>query len=98
MVLKSDITFTFDRDNLEWQNNMEFNKAVIKAHVDFLGKMFETRGYIYLNDIYEFFHIKWDPRRINQCLIYGEDGNEIRLIHIDENVDGILFTIAFIAN
>ena len=97
MTVKSSETFIFDKDNLEWVDNFEFNEVIIREHVGYLRNWFKVMGYIYLNDIYELFNIKWYPRKVNTCFVYGEDGDEIQLIHMDKNVNGILFTIAFVS-
>lgn len=47
----------------------EFNLLFVKAKINYLRDTLEHRGYIYLNQIYEAFEIKWNYRHNNICFV-----------------------------
>ena len=66
------------------------NLMFIKHWVHFLNEVFKTRGYIYVNRIYESFGVKWDPRWENQCYIYEGQPIDFEVCDVD---DGFVITI-----
>ena len=42
-----------------------YNKMFLKAEENLLNDLLNTRGYLYLNQIYEELGIKWDPSKEN---------------------------------
>ena len=60
--------FIFDTGNPSWVWSKEWNCIFIEKTMDRLGVTLRSKGYVYLNEIYEAFGVKWDPQRDN--LIY----------------------------
>lgn len=100
MRIVETLTFIFDKNNLIWQNDMEFNEAFIQTTVKCLGELFTSRHYILKKEVYGAFGFKWGPEQINWFYAWGEDGDEIRLGYIEslDNMDGMIFQIMFVAN
>jgi hypothetical protein len=67
------ITFKFDQSSPEWYKHDEMNRVFLTQQVDYIRIRFITRGYIYLNTIYERFGVQWNPESENHCWIKGRD-------------------------
>lgn len=48
-------------------NNRELNRTFALMTVVALNDRLKYRGYLYLNQIYENFGVKWDPKKENTC-------------------------------
>lgn len=66
----------FDKTNILWVNSNEYNIMQIKCNMERINDILRRRGYIYLNQIYEYFEAHWDVQRCNHCILYND--NEIR--------------------
>lgn len=53
--------------------DMEYHKAFIHAQKDYILDLLETRGYIYLNDIYELFGLSWPYKEKENQLFTSDD-------------------------
>lgn len=51
------------------------NKTFIWQQINYIRDRIRLKGYIYLNEIYDFFGARWDPHDSNDCLIYSEGGD-----------------------
>lgn len=60
------------------------NYYYLKHECDFMMKMYELRGYIYLNRIYENLGIKWDPS--NENILFRYSGNDKIKFEIEKMV------------
>lgn len=67
-----------------WTNNMEVNKYHLNATMNFLSDIFNYRGYIYLNQVYEYLGAAWNPDFENIC--YRSDGTGLpyEIKHIED--------------
>ena len=74
----------FDKTCMGWNSNPEHSKAFIDANRNYIFERLYTRGYVYLNEIYETFGIEWDPKRDNVCYQPCNDGLGI-LVNPAEN-------------
>lgn len=66
-------TIKFDKNATHWNRNEEINSYYLSAIKDYILDLFKIRGYIYLNQIYEHFGIRWNPK-IENDLYLTENG------------------------
>lgn len=66
-------TIIFDNRSFRWSDNYEVNRMLIECTTQWLYDLFNVRGYMYLNDIYERFGVVWDPHELNECFIKGSN-------------------------
>lgn len=64
-------TIIFDHNATAWTKDREINEVFLNYQKDYLVELYLVRGYIYLNQIYEIFGIKWDPTENNPCWCEG---------------------------
>ena len=72
-------TIIFSKDtswgyNLSDQDN---NRYFLKEKLRILEHSFDIYGYLYLNKVYEYLRIKWNPN--NENLVFKKDDGPIRL-------------------
>ena len=58
---------TFDTTCARWVPNRESNISFLNMTIGYLRGLHATRGYIYLNQIYEAFGARWNPDWKNIC-------------------------------
>ena len=58
----------FDKKSKEWNDTPEWNECFIQLEERYFNTIITALGYIYLNDIYEMFDVKWNPDNNNQCI------------------------------
>lgn len=86
-------TIIFDASSITWNADVDYNQRFLYSQENYIKNLFNHRGYIYLNQIYECFGVKWDPKlEHNLCYLVeygpinlefeGVDDNKI-LIHIN---------------
>lgn len=66
-------TIVFDENSMNWTDNPDLNIEYLKAKRAHIFTMFDLRGYMYLNQIYENFGINWNTRLVN-CLYLATTG------------------------
>lgn len=66
----------FNESNRSWTERKNENIKIIRAMIVYLESLFNSKGYIYLNEIYETFGIDWDPKEKNLVWI-RDDANTI---------------------
>lgn len=72
--------------------NQEANLMFLRLMENTANKLFKTRGYSYINDIYEDFGVEWNPEWENLCRIYN--GVPIKFLIVQYSDDGgIIFDI-----
>lgn len=79
-------TIIFSKDT-SWKydsSDQDCNRYLLKGMCEFLESSFEIYGYLYLNKVYEFLRIKWDPN--NENVVFKKDDGPIRL-EFDHNED-----------
>lgn len=75
-------TIIFDEKSKFWSNDLERNYRFI-SHVECLIRdLLNTRGYVYLNQIYELLGKKWDPDRYN-LLILSDNEEQFRYVEFE---------------
>ena len=78
-------TIIFDNESFKWEDDCGMNLYTIKSTTQLLHRSFDVRGYIYLNDIYEHFGIKWDPHEHNECFIKGSNNFKLSWECLEDN-------------
>ena len=65
-------TINFDKWNINWTDNYEYNRAFIEGTVSYLYELLHIRGYLYLTDIYDRLGAVWNPHEVNACILDKE--------------------------
>ena len=92
MLLK---TIMFDSENPNWRDDREYNYAFLRVREENMNDIIRRRGYMYLNQVYEYLGVEWNPDDENPCFkrdridrqnfiqfdIFGEPNNSF-LVHI----------------
>jgi len=60
-------TIYFDSTSSEWRKNWESNRLFLWAAMHYFKDMVKYRGYLYLNQIYEYIGMTWNPNDENVC-------------------------------
>lgn len=84
-------TIIFDQDCSAWCRRSEANRTYLDMQILCLKEILKTRGYIYLNQVYEALGARWNPDDDNVCYQKGEGfnidaqplGNEVYGININ---------------
>ena len=67
-------TIIFDDKSTHWRTeNNDYNLKTVQLVGNYCKDLLNSRGYIYLNQIYELFGVDWDPDMINN-LYLSRDG------------------------
>lgn len=65
--------FVFDENSPCYDKmNDDVNLMVVKYRAMYLCDLLKAKGYLYMNEIYEQFGVKWNPEGNNPCFIYDE--------------------------
>lgn len=67
----------FDEKSEEFYNDFVVNRMLVHSQIQYIKDLYESRGYIYQNQIYESYGVEWDPYKVNRCYIYERDGDFI---------------------
>lgn len=59
----------FDENAIGWTRNNEHNLMYLKLTAKYIQDLFRARGYIYLNQIYEYFGVNWNPGLTSPCYL-----------------------------
>ena len=78
-------TIMFDEKCFHWSDNYDLNRAFIESNTNWLYDIFNYKGYIYLDRIYEVFGAKWNPDEPNDCIRYGVNQFMLSWIHLGHN-------------
>ena len=98
---------TFDSSNVNWDSNFGIERAreFIRAAEGYFNCLLRDRGYVYLNEVYEFLgfdtdddfeNIRWDLNNpdgdgyIQLSLIPDNIDRNADAIYLDFNVDGTI--------
>lgn len=60
-------TIIFDERSYKWDKDPDLNPLLLKQMFRWLEDVFKYRGYLYLNRVYEYLGIEWDPNDENIC-------------------------------
>lgn len=72
----------FDTKNTNWTNDRSHSHMFLFMEERYINDMIRSRGYIYLNQIYEALDIEWNPEYENPCIKRG-NANLIRFIEFE---------------
>lgn len=82
----------FNKDNYGWTTDSKYNLSYIKHCIVHWTDLFNARGYLYLNQMYEDLRQKWNPDEINIC--FKRDVGPLRFDILEElNFDGNSYMI-----
>ena len=88
-------TIIFSKDT-SWKYNLrdqDYNRYFLKETLKGLGTSFDVYGYLYLNKVYEYLTVKWNPN--NENVVFKKDDGPIRLeFDHNENTNEYIVTIA----
>ena len=76
----------FSKDT-SWEYNssdQDHNRYFLKEKLRILEQSFDIYGYLYLNKVYEYLRIKWNPN--NENVVFKKDDGPIQL-EFDHNKD-----------
>jgi hypothetical protein len=62
-------TIVFDERCANWTENIEHDLMFLSMQADYIKEIFVHRGYMYLNQIYEYFGVQWKPNLVNSCYL-----------------------------
>jgi hypothetical protein len=62
-------TIEFNNDATAWTGRVDNDLMFLETQADYIKEMFVHRGYMYLNQIYEYFGIKWNPGFVSPCYL-----------------------------
>ena len=80
-------TIVFDAKNPCWSCNYDNNKAFIEMQTRWIYNFIKSRGYVYLDRIYDTFKAYWNPDESNDCIRYGNGINDFMMswTHLGDN-------------
>ena len=67
------VTMHFNETNLMFVRNNEYNRHFVRHTAAMILATLESRGYVYLNQVYEAYGVKWNPEWENVCIIDTDD-------------------------
>lgn len=56
-----------------FESTEEWQRMFLRAQGVYFNDLLISRGYVYLNRIFENLEIDWDPNKDNPCCIYNPD-------------------------
>lgn len=62
-------TIIFDESSANWTGRSDWSIGFLKAKRVYLTDLFNRRGYMYLDRIYEEFGIRWNPGMVNSLYL-----------------------------
>lgn len=60
-------TIIFDERCAAWTKDIDYDLMFLETQGSYIKEIFVHRGYIYLNQIYEYFGVEWNPNLVNPC-------------------------------
>ena len=88
-------TIIFSKDTSRKYNSsdQDYNRYFLKEKFKSLESSFNVYGYLYLNKVYEYLRIKWNPNNVN--VVFKKDDGPIRLeFDHDEDTNEYIVIIA----
>lgn len=77
-----EITITFDRRSNLWTTDQNFNSMTLLRMEQIINDIIRRKGYVYLNQIYEWLGVEWNPLYENPCFTKA-NGCELRYIEFE---------------
>ena len=86
-------TIIFSKDTSRKYNSsdQDYNRYFLKEKFKSLESSFDVYGYLYLNKVYEYLMVKWNPN--NENVVSKKDDGPIRL-EFDHNEDTNEYVVA----
>lgn len=66
-------TIMFDKNATYWENDIDDNLCFVRMRGRYISDLLTVRGYLYMNQIYEHFGIKWNPEDLNELFLQTTD-------------------------
>lgn len=74
----------FNRDtSIYASEDREWNTLFLRSNLCYMQDLLKSRGYIYLNQIYELLGIAWNPEQNNRCYV-NDDHIEFGIIFVND--------------
>ena len=67
--------------------NDEHDYMLVRSYACHLVNLFNIRGYMYLNQIYEYYGVKWDPNDDNYCYTIDKDHLAFSVLSVGEGLE-----------
>lgn len=67
-----DCKVIFDHNSPYWNKDDEWNLMYIRQQTLYMTSLLNSKGYVYLNRIYESLGVEWNPENENPCAIYSK--------------------------
>ena len=74
----------FNSDSIAWSKDMTSNRFFVLHQIEYMREKLLNNGYLYLNDVYEAFGVKWTPDNENVCFRKEDEFKPIFEMHEDE--------------
>ena len=78
-------------------NNKEYLELMLKSAEKWFNELIHTRGYVYLNTIYEYFNKPWNVKNANLCIQSDIHFKPMQFIY-DETLGKGYFSFQFTFN
>lgn len=87
MMIEVNMHIPVDKESEFWSDDRDYLKLRLELGVRHLKSKFVSKGYLYLNQIYEEFGLKWYSTKY-QNLILRRDSYDYFSIELDEEASG----------
>lgn len=77
-------TIIFDETCPAWTMDTDYNLVFLRYQADYIEELFKHRGYMYLNQIHEYFGIGWNPSLVNVCYLLGSGPIEFKFEPVED--------------
>ena len=89
----NETSFIFNKDtSINYESDEQWSLLYCRSQKRYLEDIYRTRGYIYLNQIYEQYGVKWNPEWANHCYIYEVNPVKIEISIMDFD-EGFMITV-----
>ena len=68
-------TFRFDSENPNWHPTLEYNILFLRAQQNYLNDLYQKRGHLFLNEVYDHLHLPRTGAGAVLGWVYGEGEN-----------------------
>ena len=57
----------FKENATAWTGDIDYDLMFLETQAEYIKAIYKHRGYMYLNQIYEYFGVGWSPNLRNPC-------------------------------
>lgn len=82
----------FDERSYKWDKDPDFNRVFLKQSFRHLEDLLKFQGYLYLNRVYEYLGMNWNPDNENICFRKENGPAEFNYELTEENTYKITIT------